>query len=331
MMGNSMKTKITLSVFVLTLLVWLPSQSIAGNITGTVTAKDGTPVDNIQVDFLDALNAELLASSFTSGSGSYNSGTLPDGDYRIRFSDTGTHAPGFYVPEFFGASGADDFCSAGVSIVTSDSIAMIDENMQFSGPTEVLVSNFSFSGTARDAVTSLPIQGIQVNFLNGVNGQQVTDVSTDVDGFYKGGGDLFIDPTMRVRFTDPAGNYFPEFVGISVPGNDDFCLGFAFPDGGHIGVDANLDVIMVDPGDLITVVDDLDLPADVTTMLATPLTRATALLTDDNPNNDAAVCRQLTAFLSRVNIQERKGQLTTAQADALRASTEAVKTELACP
>jgi hypothetical protein len=326
-----MQTKMTLSVFVLSLLVWLPSQSMAGNITGTVIDKDGTPVDNIQVVFLDALNAELLATSFTGGSGSYNSGILPNGDYRIRFSDPGSHAPGFYVPEFFGASGADDFCSAGVSIVTSDSTAMIDESMQFSGPTLTVVRDFSFSGRARDAATLLPIPGIQVNFLNGVNGQQVTAVTTNADGLYKSGVKLFVDPTIRVRLTDPAVIYFPEFVGTSVPSNDDFCLGFEFPEGGHTGVNAKLDVIRVDPDDLIAVVEDLDLPGDVATMLATPLTRATALLTDDNPNNDAAVCRQLAAFLSRVDIQERKGQLTTAQADALRASTEIVTTEIGCP
>ena len=328
-----MKTKITLSVFVLSLLVWLPSQSIAGNITGTVTDKAGTPVDNIRVDFFDALNAELLptSTSSTGMTGIYNSGILPNGDYRIRFSDPDGHNDGFFIPEFFGANGADDFCLAGVSIVTKNSKAIIDESMQHSGPTQILVRNFSFSGTVTDAATSFPIQGIQVNFLNGVNGQQVTAVTTEMNGIYNSKVDLPIFPTMRVRFTDPAGNYFPEFFATSVPGNDDFCLGFAFPDGDHIGVDANLDVIVVDPGDLITIVEDLDLPGDVTTMLSTPLTRATALLTDDNPNNDAAVCGQLTAFLSRVAIQERKGQLTTAQADALRASTETVTTELGCP
>ena len=166
-----------------------------------------------------------------------------------------------------------------------------------------------------------------------MNGQVVFNLTTDANGAYavppKDAIQLFVNPTIRVRFHDPAGNYFPEFSGAG--DLDDFCGSNAFAEGGHPAVNGFLGRITPDSAGLIVLVEDLGLPTDVTEDLDTPLVRAVGILTDDKPNNDTAACGHLTAFISRVNLQERKGQLTTTQADDLRASTEALKSELGCP
>ena len=77
--------------------------------------------------------------------------------------------------------------------------------------------------------------------------------------------------------------------------------------------------------------DSFNLPAGVEVMLATPVTRLLDLLTDNNPSNDAAACGQLTGFVSRVEVQTNKGQLSPTEADALTQTAENVRTTLGCP
>ncbi len=61
----------------------------------------------------------------------------------------------------------------------------------------------------------------------------------------------------------------------------------------------------------------MGLESKVQKSLRTPLNTAIDSLNDDNPNNDAAVCRKLSAFINEVNAREANGQLTAAQADQL--------------
>jgi len=74
-----------------------------------------------------------------------------------------------------------------------------------------------------------------------------------------------------------------------------------------------------------------DIPTNVGNSLVAPLQSAVALLEDDNPNNDSAVCGKLGAVDNKINAMEgKKNGLTSEQADALRAQLESINTSLGC-
>lgn len=91
---------------------------------------------------------------------------------------------------------------------------------------------------------------------------------------------------------------------------------------------------LIPPGQVVDALRDeinnLDLPTNVSNVLDQPLTQTVALLTDSNANNDAAVCRQLESFTSRVEIQEAHGQLTAEDAASLIQSAELSQSSLGC-
>jgi WD40 repeat protein len=75
--------------------------------------------------------------------------------------------------------------------------------------------------------------------------------------------------------------------------------------------------------ELISIIQNLDnVPQSVKTSLTAPLKEASDILSDDNPNNDKAVCGKLGAFINQVNAAERRGTLTPDQADDLRTQAE---------
>jgi hypothetical protein len=83
--------------------------------------------------------------------------------------------------------------------------------------------------------------------------------------------------------------------------------------------------------ELTSTVEELeDVPQSVKTSLTAPLGRASNILTDDNPNNDIAVCGMLTAFINQVNAYERRDMLTEEQANELRMQADDIRNELNC-
>ena len=81
---------------------------------------------------------------------------------------------------------------------------------------------------------------------------------------------------------------------------------------------------------LLDDVDSLGLPNGVANSLTASLNQATANLNDGNPNNDAAVCGNLTALINEVNAMEQNGQLTPTEAEELRQAAEDIKAALGC-
>jgi N-acetylneuraminic acid mutarotase len=81
---------------------------------------------------------------------------------------------------------------------------------------------------------------------------------------------------------------------------------------------------------LISLLSGLGLAKGLQTSLAAPLNQALAILNDGNPNNDAAVCGKLGAFLNQLGAKDKGAQITAAQAAALRQSAEIAKTSLSC-
>jgi hypothetical protein len=320
------------SYLIPTILIAVSAQGIAGQITGTVTDETGTPIENVEVYFFDALNADLLAMGTTGPTGEYNSGIIPDGNYRIRFD--GSY--GGFTAEYYGEKDGD-FCLGAVLPVSSTQAAVADKDLLYVGPTRVVESTFSIQGYVEDSTTFAPIPGIDVEFRDGITAMPVLSVTKDQvtttgeDGYYLGAGPTRGTADVRVRYVDLSGSYFPEYYEAN--DTDDFCNGTRL----QVGIKHVLNTSYLDripPEDLtdavIDKVESFDLPNDVSNMLATPLVRAIDLLTDSNTNNDAAVCNQLDAFASRLGIQEKNGKLSPLEADELRQATETAKAGLGC-
>jgi len=69
----------------------------------------------------------------------------------------------------------------------------------------------------------------------------------------------------------------------------------------------------------------------VANSLSAPLGQASALLNDNNPNNDIGACGKLNAFINQVNAKAQNGQLTATQATQLLLAANAIKASLGCP
>lgn len=170
-----------------------------------------------------------------------------------------------------------------------------------------------------------PLSNITVDILNAVNATEVTSTQTDVDGFYTTGSmELLADITLKLRFIDNTAVYLSEYFGAG--GADDFNLGEAMGSSTREGTNAEL--VQNSPSDIIADITEATVnDAELTTQL----NQATALLNDNNPNNDTASCGVLTGFTNKVNVRERKGELSTVEADSLRDSVSTAKSLLGCP
>jgi len=303
----------------------------AQSLTGTVTHEE-TPIRGIQVTAFDVVSAERLAGATTDFDGNYDTGTIPAGQYRVRFSDPeGVGAPGVYVSEFFGAGGSDEFCLAQVVQVLSSQVTAVDEDLAHSGPIHVVTLSGAISGHVSDAATGASLAGIQVAVLDARHGEVFATALTDSQGDYGIRLAQTRHARARVKFSDSEANYLPEFFGAG--GRDVFCDATELDVGSaNEGVDAALGLL--EPGhqaqDLTDTIEAFDLPANVEQSLATPLNRLVDLITDDNPDNDAGACGQLTAFASRVDVQQARGQLSPAEADELRRLTASLQDALEC-
>jgi hypothetical protein len=323
---------------VATLVVGLPSVAFGQHIAGTVTGVEIPGIQGIQVTFFDAANAETLGSATTNFAGAYDSGLIPAGNYRVRFSDpVGVANPGSYAAEFFGAAGADAFCSAAVVPVLLATTTIVNQVVRRLEPTQIAEVRGGVAGVVRSAATGAPLGGIEVRLFDATNASLVTTTQTNADGTYAIGvaskEGAPVPDMVRVRFFDPTGIFFPQFFVGGAAGPDDFCAGaLLFLRESPQGVDAFLELIppAQQTENLTEAIEALNLPSNVESMLRTPLVQAVALLNDANSNNDAGVCAQLNSFISRINIQESRGQLSPSDASALRGSTAAILAALGC-
>jgi hypothetical protein len=298
------------------------------NITGTVTDSGANPLDGIQVSFFDAVNAELLAGATTDALGQYDSGNIPPGSYGLRLSDpTGT-----FGPQFLGAArkeGAnDEFCDGTIVPVPESTSTRVDAQMGPLEPRELAGLDEPIFGTVVDAATGTPLQGIHVSIRNAWSAEEIATVTTDAEGGFSFGSKDTQMSTLRVRFSDPTGTFFPEFYGA---GSDAFCNALVLAAGSRTA-DGFLDRV---PPEHLTqrladTVQNYDLPPSVATMLGTPLTHVRKLLADDRAGNNEAACGQLASFVSRVDVQERRRELSAAEADELRRQATNLRAELGC-
>jgi hypothetical protein len=81
---------------------------------------------------------------------------------------------------------------------------------------------------------------------------------------------------------------------------------------------------------LINIIYSLNVDNNVKNSLAAPLSQSVRLLTDNNLNNDVAVCGQLNAFINQVGAKMQNGQLTQEQASQLIQAAQPIKGALGC-
>jgi beta propeller repeat protein len=169
----------------------------AGSIVGTVSSSQLVSLPAIQVDFITP-NAGLIATTITLADGTYNSGDLPAGDYRIRFSDPS----GDYQPSFYG-SNEDNFASATIITLLEDQ-NLVDINMILYQPIGSITGNVYYNEYSSE--NSIP--DILVQFFNS-NADLISTTTTLSDGSYNSGN--LPSGDYRIRFSDPLGNYLTEF------------------------------------------------------------------------------------------------------------------------
>ena len=316
-----MRTGVMSSTCLAAVLLAGPAPASAQNMAGTVWSAGGAPLRSAEVSMLDALNAEVLGSAITDYDGNYDSGPIPSGDYRVRFADQ------FSVGRL--GSAAVEFCSAAVVTVLPVETTIVDHAMV---PSKVVGFDFrgAVAGAVRDATTGVALQGIEVSIFGPTDARLIASGSSGADGTYAVEFQAFGDGAVRVRFSDSSGAYLPRFHGAD--GADVFCAGAVVPASAE-GVDTFMN--RVPPAQvtqhLIDAIDSLGLPASVDATLSTPLRRLVDLLTDENADNDAAGCGHMMGFLSRVDVLERKGQLSPAEADELRSVAGSLQALLGCP
>ena len=73
------------------------------------------------------------------------------------------------------------------------------------------------------------------------------------------------------------------------------------------------------------------LPQNLRASLSGPLSQTAARLIDNNPKYDVAACNTLSALIQQLNVNEARGRLTAAEANALRQAAEAIRASLGCP
>src|SRR5262245_39432184 len=134
--GDMMRNRRTLLIgTTLALLTLVVTAATVQKITGSITDPLGAPVQGIQVDFLDASTAELIAIASSHGTGAYVSGSIPIGSYRLLFLDPS----GTFQPQFLGAglekegNGSDSFCLGTVLGVGASTTTIVDAEL---GPLE---------------------------------------------------------------------------------------------------------------------------------------------------------------------------------------------------
>lgn len=201
-------------ILALALSACAAASAAAQEITGTVHDSDGKPIQGIAVLFLDARDGLLLGTATTTVSGEYTGGTIPTGNYRVRFLDEyGAGSPGFFIPEFSGAKGSDDFCSAAVVSVLPGATAIVDESMAYQGPTKFVPHAGSIAGQVTAAETGAPLPGIQVAVVDAANAWQIVSTKTQSDeepGVYEALISQSSTPRVRIRFPPPRGTIFPS-------------------------------------------------------------------------------------------------------------------------
>ena len=314
-----------------------------GSIVGTVSMvveKIQLPLSNASVQFFDAMNAEIVATATTSGDGTFNSGPLPQGSYKIRFEYSESGGT-ICISEYLGETGThSDVFDTGNIISVFDGqetgiTAQVSSQWDLCAPRKCVDSNVGLNGSIVDAKTLNPLSGIKVRVKGAENAMQLFELTTDNNGnfqFLSKFCQLPFPPTadVKVRLLDPSGLHIPEYVGAS--GMDSFELGSVL----NLATIPSIseDLAQITPaqeiGQLIDQVRKMPLPETTANTLIKLANQAKNFLEDTNPNNDKSACGILKGFVNRLKGMVAKGEITQTEADALSNSVVEVQNNLGC-
>ena len=143
----------------------------------------------------------------------------------------------------------------------------------------------------------------------------VDEVATASDNF--DGGSIVTDNPVNVSVPD---SYVVTYNVIDAAGN------------AATVVTRTVNVITAEEAaeNLSDTVADAELPNGVEQGLTAPLEQASAILSDDNPKTDVAACGSLNALLKKIDLNEKKGDLTQAETDQLRQGVQTIRASLGC-
>jgi 5-hydroxyisourate hydrolase-like protein (transthyretin family) len=192
-------------------LISLPLAAGAAGLSGRVTATDGTtPLQGIDVQA--RFQENTWYGTTTDSNGEYSFPNLPAATYRIRFEDN--RAVSLYLPEWY--DDVADYLSATPLVLgETDTVSGVDASLAVGG---------QLIGTITADNGGAPLSGIQVvayRYIDTGSGsywQYVKYNNSQADGSYHIGG--LEDGSYRLYFSDPAGNFAPEYHNNKAQFND---------------------------------------------------------------------------------------------------------------
>lgn len=307
----------------------------AGRIVGLITVEGSGPLAGAHVQFFEAVNAEVAATTTSGTDGTFDSGLLAAGPYRVRVAYASA-TDKVCVREYLGEGDvhADVFDTARVvgavdGQVTEIAVTVFPMRPEACEPSVCVPGNFGLSGVVFDAVTGAALQGIKVRLKEAESAILTHELTTDESGSFLLKVQACLPGPAKVRLVDPSGSHVPEYVGA---GSDTFSAGTVF----HLNEFPSFreDVARLTPGEQLAQlereIEEIPLPASTARALAAVLGRAEALLQDGNPNNDRGACGLVRAFTGQLGAAIARGELTPDEGEPLLASAEEILQDLGC-
>jgi hypothetical protein len=335
---GEMKRSIAIIAMTMMLSILFCNQaSASGYIKGQLWMKNLKEMNGVTITIFNDVNAEIVNTVYSDIEGYFTSAPLNAGQYKIhfKFKYKDIYAD-ICIDEFYG----QPFSGYAVFDMAAD-ITVVD-NMSTDLGTFYVPSNARCDYVCQPATGRLggnvtdssgnPVPSIQVKFKDPTSAFPVfNDLTADANGaFYlevnKGCAPL----DAKIRFYDPNGVYSPEYFGAG--GADIFSQGqgVTFTD---LKIFISEDLAKVPPAEqIVNIIGDIQtiLPPQDAQPLVASLLPAQALLQDANPNNDKGACGVLTGSVNKMDGLVSSGRLSQKDADALKATMDALKLDLGC-
>jgi len=297
MAGNTNKANVTITVRTLTgITITSPVNGAklnSTNVTITGTVNDPSNVQSVKVS-IDA--GMQLPASFNITSGIWK-------------SDPATLAQGNHTAKAILTNLANNTAIATVSFIVDTTPPLVS----ITSPTNnaiITTTSVKINGTASDA------NGVALVVVSIDNGQASTASFDAATGKWTLQTTLANGThTIKATAKDIAGNKAMASVSVTLQSTTG---GNQAPVPNQAQATQNL----------ITMTNAMNLPKGVKTSLTAPLKGVAKILNDNNPNNDAAACGKLTAFINQVNAKKKNGSLTEGQMDQLKQFANIIKGDI---
>lgn len=331
------------TLFVILLVLPFTNALSQGYLTGVINLDDGSPLAQANVRVFNAVNAEIADQTVTDNTGSFMTGPISPGTYKVRVDRIFNDDAGVcisQVAEYLGDDSggsvlhADVFDTAKTFTVVDGTTTQVSGSAQQNSCQGVkkCVSS-ALGGRIVDKDTGEYINGIVVEAKDPVNAMpETTNVvsqnTIDGDGYFRANVTCFADG--KVRFFDPTGKYSPEYYQDQP---DDFSLGNVIDYGNF----ANLNEVYLSQAspsqqiqNLSDQISNLSLTDQTVSSLTNTLGQATTLLLDQNPNNDKSSCGLLRAFINKLDGLVASGEITSEERDTLANEASTTSQSLGC-